>query len=707
MTGTGTTGSDWTSLHLDPTRPRRRRLLNTPLGQRLGLHLHNWISISADPWVTSVVHGGYRWEFDFLPPLTTHPMVDSLPNSASMRLATSGLLDKLLDEGTIERVENTREPGFYSRWFAVPKKDPNTWRAILDLSTLNLFIKKEKFKMETAEIVRQQLARGEWMTSLDIKDAYHHIPIHPKFRRYLRFMYNGQVYQYCALPMGLSTACHTFNRMIKPIKAHFSSHGLHLHQYLDDWLLHHRDKQTLSKFTTAVVSVAQNLGFVVNRAKSELIPAQERTFLAYRFDLVHGLVRPTTERWEKIQSATRSVLTSSEMTAKTWQSLLGLLTATEKIVHLGMLHLRPLQRGLLDRWSPSRGDPQELIPITPTCKDALHWWQCHRNIMMGVPLKVAEPEVHIFTDSSKQGWGGHWENKEVSGLWLEHQTHWHINVLELLAIWYTLRDLLPLIDGKSVMVATDNATALAYIKKQGGTKSPTMLRVAQEFYDWLETTTIELRCRHIKGHLNVRADALSRRAKIPTTEWSLHPAIVKGLWRVWDTPMIDMFATSVNAKLPLYVSPMLDPGAIAVDALSIPWTGHLYMFPPAILLSKVLTKLQQEQCTVILIAPAWPTQSWFPTLLSLLVDLPLELPNWEKLLKQPGNVYHQQPDIFRLHAWRLSSNIRLREDFQRTLQNAWHEPRKNLASACIKQNGRSSWIGVLNGMPIHSRPLLL
>ena len=65
---------------------------------------------------------------------------------------------------------------FFNRVFLVPKPN-NNWRAILDLSKLNLFLKAEKFKMETPETIRTSLQQGEWVTSTDFRDAYFHIPI--------------------------------------------------------------------------------------------------------------------------------------------------------------------------------------------------------------------------------------------------------------------------------------------------------------------------------------------------------------------------------------------------------------------------------------------------------------------------------------------------------------------------------------------------
>ena len=68
----------------------------------------------------------------------------------------------------------------------VPKPN-NKWRPILDISNRNKFLKVEKFKMETPEMILTSLQTWECMTSLEFKDAYFHIPIQNQPRKYLRF----------------------------------------------------------------------------------------------------------------------------------------------------------------------------------------------------------------------------------------------------------------------------------------------------------------------------------------------------------------------------------------------------------------------------------------------------------------------------------------------------------------------------------------
>ena len=59
--------------------------------------------------------------------------------------------------------------------------------------------------MVTLEAIIHLLKRGDWFVVVDLKDAYFHIIIHQKYRKYLRLIFMDTIYQYVALPFGLST----------------------------------------------------------------------------------------------------------------------------------------------------------------------------------------------------------------------------------------------------------------------------------------------------------------------------------------------------------------------------------------------------------------------------------------------------------------------------------------------------------------------
>ena len=103
-------------------------------------------------------------------------------------------------------------------------------------------------------------------------------------------------------------------------------------------------------------------------------------------------------------------------------------------------------------------------------------------------------------------------------------------------------------------------------------------------------------------------------------------------------PNIDLFASRLNHQLQPYVSWHPDPRAVAVDAFHLSWKPYMpYMFPPFSLISRVLQKIQRERIQGIIIVLKWPTQTWWPVLMRMLIDNPVLLPNRKKLLFLPSS----------------------------------------------------------------------
>ena len=175
---------------------------------------------------------------------------------------------------------------------------------------------------------------------------------------------------------------------------------------------------------------------------------------------------------------------------------------------------------------------------------------------------------------------------------------------------------------------------------------------------WCHHYHITLKARHIPGCLNVMADLLSWSNQVQSTEWSLHPQVFKQICQKWFTPHVDLFATHLNHKLPLYVSPVPDPKAWDIDALNINWTSlTAYAYPPTALLHKVIQKIKQCHCLIIVIAPGWPGMPWFWDLVQLSTEIPLQLPVSTTLLKQSHKyVFHNNPQQLNLHAWCLGAD---------------------------------------------------
>ena len=229
------------------------------------------------------------------------------------------------------------------------------------------------------------------------------------------------------------------------------------------------------------------------------------------------------------------VLTFSQVS-----QLRGSLIWASGLIPLGRLYLRPLQRHFSlirsDRPVYATASIRPTGPCQPSTALAGPMF-----LTSGIPIRMFQADFTIFLDASTQGWGAHMGDSQISGTWTRTDRKLHINCLELKAVVSALKHWAPMLQGHS--------TVVSYINKQGGTHSPTLLCLTVELLLWLEAQNIIVRARHIPGCLNVIADHLSRQNQPISTEWSLHPEIVKRVFRLWGTPEVDMFATVSNSHL--------------------------------------------------------------------------------------------------------------------------------------------------------------
>ena len=181
------------------------------------------------------------------------------------------------------------------------------------------------------------------------------------------------------------SAPQVFTMIVKEVKLVALSRGIRIHQYLDDWLIRAQSPEELSHNTKMVVDLTESLGWMINRVKLELIPTQVFSFVGYEYHLNSALVKPTQERWQKLQVLILRITNQSALTARHLMSLIGLLASTEKMVPEGRLHMRPFQWHLKKNWT----FPQSLTKLLPWSDSIiahLDWWQNPQNVLKGAYL---------------------------------------------------------------------------------------------------------------------------------------------------------------------------------------------------------------------------------------------------------------------------------------------------------------------------------
>ncbi|KAL5008232.1 hypothetical protein ScPMuIL_013813 [Solemya velum] len=578
------------------------------------IFLDQWEKITTDPWVLLIIRGiGSSIQEATTSVSLSYPIYNFSRSSQDSASGFRGI--NAVTESTIELVSRTAlDPGFYSRIFLVPKKTGGM-RPVIDLSVLNTYLIIPHFKTETNRSIRASILPGMWATSLDLADAYFHCPIAPTFRRYLRFA---------------GATRYSLLKEFSPVN--------------------------LSSHTHIVIELFLRIGFMISWEKSDRIPSQNFIFLGehYRTDL--GLVFPTEIKFLSLCKFIQFSLKEPFLTARQFSQLLGLLNSLADVVPLGRLHIRPIQYYLFEHWLPASQDWEAQIPVLDPLKPHLFWWTYRENVLKGVPLLTDSPSLTLYTDSSSLGWGAYLNGLTASGQWSSQLQREHINVLEMKAVCLALSHFRESLSNKSVVLATDNSTVVAYLENQGGTCSFPLFQLARDILLFCAQHQIVLVVRHIPGHLNLLADSLSRSLAPVNTEWELHRSVFQSVVLHWGKPNIDLFATSLNFKIQTFVSPVPDPRAYAVDAMAMSWEGMFgYAFPPFRFLAPVLKKIERERCRIIVIAPAWPKQAWFPDLLCLSCANPLVLPLKHNLLSQfKGRVLHQSPGFLHLHTWLLS-----------------------------------------------------
>lgn len=188
----------------------------------------------------------------------------------------------LLEKGAIERVEDHSRLCL-SPIFVIPKRSGKL-RMILNMKRINLFIPLVHFRMETLALILPLVRVKDYAVSLDLKDAYLHVPIHPRSRDLLGFSFQGRTYRFRSLPFGLRPAPRVFTRVVAALAAYLRGRGLRLFCYLDDWILLAESESLLLDHLYLLVQTTRELGFLINWEKSNLSPSRVPSFLGAVLD---------------------------------------------------------------------------------------------------------------------------------------------------------------------------------------------------------------------------------------------------------------------------------------------------------------------------------------------------------------------------------------------------------------------------------------
>lgn len=524
-------------------------------------------------------------------------------------------IEEQLQLGFIE--EWTTPPAVVSPIFMIPKKEGG-WRVIIDLRYVNQFQRPGRFKMEGIEQVKEVVRRGDFLVKGDLKHAFHHIPIREEHQKYLGFEVEGTFYVYRTLPMGSSSSPMILTKILRPVIRYIRDVlRVRIVWYVDDFLILGSTKEEAENNLQRVITLLQGLGWSINVGKTIFTAARKIEFLGFTI-CTDGdpVLRVPYQKRRKARREVVRLLTKAEADQVTvgdiWKvaGTCGALTKAMSTTPIFLRHLlKCIPHGLMRKRSSGRP-----VRLTKEAILDLRSWLEILSSWKGETLIPRTCDISVNTDSSDYRWGGLLveTRKEVKGTWSQAWRRRHINVKELKTVVKVVKAFRKELEGKSILLRTDNRVAMAYVNRMTG-RIPELAAIARELIELLETMGSKIQAIYISTVDNVEADALSRSKD--THDWCVKEKLFEKIDKKFGPHSIDRFADKFNRKTKRYNSWKYEPEAEAVDGLARPWIGeNNFVVPPIPLLPAVTLKLERERAAATVIVPLWPAHIWFQKL---------------------------------------------------------------------------------------------
>ncbi|CAK1595512.1 unnamed protein product [Parnassius mnemosyne] len=507
--------------------------------------------------------------------------------------------------------------------------------------------------MEDYRTVIGLLTKGAFCATIDLKEAYLLVPIDNSQRQFLRFIYNNKYYEFNALPYGLCSAPCVFTKIMKVVVTHLRSRGLNSVIYLDDILCIGSNYISCLKNVQETTKLLECLGLIINKEKSALEPKQKFKYLGFQFNSTNMTISLPNDKRVIVSTLVSKFIKIKHCTIRELSKLIGTLTAVCPAIEYGWLYTKILERQKYLTLIQNNSNYDATITLPSIIKEDLSWWS----------LKISNTCKHIrknqytkeiYTDASRTGWGCVCGKEKVNGLWKISEQEYHINYLELKAVFLGLKLFAKYEKNCEILLRVDNTTAISYVNRMGGIQFPHLNQLARNIWQWCEERHIKLTASYISSKENTEADFESRKTNIDT-EWELCEKAYNIITKELGMPEIDLFASRQNAKCSKYISWKQDPEALNIDAFTINWGNlYFYAFPPFSLILKCLQKIKNDKAIGIVVIPWWPSQPWFPLAQILLISDWIIFKPHKKLLLSPFRITHPLYQQLTLVAGKLS-----------------------------------------------------
>lgn len=251
--------------------------------------------------------------------------------------------------------------------------------------------------MATLRMVAAAIRKDDYVISLDLSDAYFHVRVDARFRRFLRFKFRGRLFQFRAMPFNLSSAPRLFTKLTRAISSFCRKQGIRLIFSLDDTVIMAHSRKKAIAHRDFVMALLQRLGFLINLEKSDLAPSKQFQFLGLVWYSASHSVSLPSHKQSVLRTSASNLLAKHSVSCWDLQRFLGRTNFATVAVPRAHLNSHAIQACLSDTYKhPSHRF--RVCPLSPDAHQELSLWV--NSSLPAKPLPPPLPSETIATDAS-------------------------------------------------------------------------------------------------------------------------------------------------------------------------------------------------------------------------------------------------------------------------------------------------------------------
>lgn len=425
-----------------------------------------WENIDANEFVLKTIKNGYVIPFLNNPP----PMFFRNNNSALVHSDfVNEAISELVNNGCV--IEIPFQP-FVVNPLSVSVNSSGKKRLILDLSELNVFIKKEKVKFEDWRVALNYFTKGCFLFKFDLKSGYYHFDICTQHQTYLGFLWRENFYCFTVLAFGLTSAPFLFTKCLRPIVKYWRKNGVNIVLYLDDGLGMANNKLQCEHHSQFVEKSLSDAGFLVNKEKSIFEPVQVIEWLGLIWNSLDFSISIPDRRLQDAKSSLTDLLNVfPNFTARQLARVTGKIISMSPVMgNITSLMTRHLYMAIEKR---KRWDLFLELEFPDFVGSELNFWlQNILKLKSKSLVKYSLPHVLVYSDASNIAAGAYSVGVDENifhRMWSSDEVLMSSTWRELKAICLAIMSFRFKLANNNIKWHTDNKNCVSIIEK-GSTK---------------------------------------------------------------------------------------------------------------------------------------------------------------------------------------------------------------------------------------------